>query len=756
MNRLLCSRSKITAILLASALMFACSGDTGSTGPAGAGGATGPTGPGGPPGPSGTATVPITSVDKINVAFTSVAIPAGGGAPTITMQLTDDLGFGLTGLPAPSIGFTFAQLSAGQNGGSSEWQSYPTRSSAGIPDAQATTESASSGTFVDNDDGTYTYTFVQALNDYSGGPVFSETKTHRLGVEIRTNRGGFLPYNIPHNNGAYDFVPAGGAPLETRLIVNNDACNACHDNLELHGGARFDIDYCVTCHNPYSIDGDTAAEPWGGSVDMKVMIHKIHFGVNLANGYRVVGYGGSVHDYSDIHFPQDVRNCTTCHQENDASVPEASNWRTVQNRDSCGNCHDDIDWANTGHPGGLTFTDDTLCVDCHGEDSTVNGGELRTAVAHEIPEAIAAMAFEYDVISVTDTAPGDFPTVTLRVLDPTHPDYGTDPASTAWDINDPAGPFQIGRARISVDISWSTDELGNLDPNDDLARPMDTGSPFGPMNISFSSGAVNDGNNVFSATSATAIPTGASGSGLALVEGYPYVDLGNGAQSIAVTSTGISFAITDATAQDRRQVVDIEKCNDCHNTLALHGNNRVGNTELCSTCHNPNSTDINRRVVDADCEVALGPDDEPIDMKYMIHSIHAGNTALCGYGNRPHDYTDLVYPGRLNNCEGCHLDGTYYPVDPSAVMATTIDAGDDRSTLTDDVAISPNTAVCSSCHAGNLAENHMTQNGGDFNAMKDDSGMMISSGVETCQVCHSEGASADVGDLHGVATFESN
>ena len=151
----------------------------------------------------------------------------------------------------------------------------------------------------------------------------------------------------------------------------------------------------------------------------------------------------------------------------------------------------------------------------------------------------------------------------------------------------------------------------------------------------------------------------------------------------------------------------------------------------------------------------------------MVHRIHAGNIGLCGYGNRPHDYNGVVYPGRLNNCEGCHLEGTYYPVDPTAVLATTVDAGPfdpdadpplavDRSTLTDDVAISPNTAVCSSCHTSDLARNHMVQNGGDFNAGKDDTGALISTGNETCQLCHGEGASADTAVMHGVGEFQFN
>jgi OmcA/MtrC family decaheme c-type cytochrome len=108
------------------------------------------------------------------------------------------------------------------------------------------------------------------------------------------------------------------------------------------------------------------------------------------------------------------------------------------------------------------------------------------------------------------------------------------------------------------------------------------------------------------------------------------------------------------------------------------------------------------------------------------------------------------------NCEGCHLADTYYPVDPARVLATTMDAGADRSTLVDDVAISPNAAVCSSCHTSSLAAEHMEQNGGDFAAGKTDTGALVSSGSETCQLCHGPGRSADVKTLHGVGTFQFN
>jgi hypothetical protein len=44
--------------------------------------------------------------------------------------------------------------------------------------------------------------------------------------------------------------------------------------------------------------------------------------------------------FSDILYPQDHRNCTTCHEETDADTPEASNYRITVNSAPCGACHD--------------------------------------------------------------------------------------------------------------------------------------------------------------------------------------------------------------------------------------------------------------------------------------------------------------------------------------------------------------------------------------------------------------------------------
>ena len=221
---------KIASLMLLGILLAACSG-----GEDGAPGVAGVPGPSGPPGPSTGSGVPIDSASKINIAVAKVEVPAGGGAPTVFFTLTNDLEQGLKDLPDTDIRFVLSQLTPGTAGGSSEWQSYVTRSSNDVPNAQANTETAEDGDLVDNGDGTYEYTFASALTAYPGGPTFDAAKTHRLGIEIRDQ----APIS---SNGIYDFVPTGGAPLFERKVVDNDTCNACHDRLEFHGGPRTDVE----------------------------------------------------------------------------------------------------------------------------------------------------------------------------------------------------------------------------------------------------------------------------------------------------------------------------------------------------------------------------------------------------------------------------------------------------------------------------------------------------------------------------------
>ena len=743
---------RVITLILIGAMTAACSGSDGADGAPGPDGSDGPPGPPGPPGPSGA--VPVTSAEKINVEVTGVDVPAGGGAPTVSVSLTNDLEQGLKGMPPANMRFVISQLSPGVNGGSSQWQSYITRSSGGIPNAQATTETPTPDRYLDNGDGTYEYTFANALTAYPGGPVYDQSKTHRIGVEIRTSSGGFTPENIPANNAPTDFLPTGGMPIFTRLIVDSDTCNACHDNLEEHGDARFDVEYCVMCHNPSSING-----PSGNTVDMKRLVHNIHAG---RPDYQIISSSGNVNEWSDVVWPQDIRNCQTCHDESDADTPQAGNYRLVPNRAACGTCHyddgvagnDEHDFAieNGTHPGGFQFTDDTQCVDCHGPDGTVSNSEgrlVQVPVAHEIRERTAAEAFSFNILEVLDTGQNQNPEVTFSVTDPTNGD-------AAYDVHADE-PFTVcagGASRLSVNIAWSTTDYANI------GSGVLPGLPVSINPLAACGGASTDnGDGTFTVMSPVAIPATAIGSLSVTLEGHPAVDVYNDLsyERIAVANAIVYAPITDSSAVARRPVVNIEKCDDCHNQLSLHGNNRTDKPEVCVTCHNPVMTDIGRRS-GAACIADLGTDDQTIDFKHMIHGIHASGTigvpfGVCGFSGG--DVFDFIYPGRLNNCEGCHLADTYYPVDTTEVFGTTFDANN-TAILTDDRVMSPNMSVCSACHVDTLDTQHMLQNGGDTNATKAADGSMISSGIETCAVCHGPDRIADVKKMHEVDTFEFN
>ena len=102
------------------------------------------------------------------------------------------------------------------------------------------------------------------------------------------------------------------------------------------------MQYCVMCHNPGTTDANS-----GNVLTMSTMVHKIHAGrllaSQLASGgehYMIWGYRDSKHDYSEVGFPQDLRNCTMCHT---ARQPEARRRATTGRRgpskEACLTCH---------------------------------------------------------------------------------------------------------------------------------------------------------------------------------------------------------------------------------------------------------------------------------------------------------------------------------------------------------------------------------------------------------------------------------
>ena len=770
--------------------LAACSGNNGKSGPEGS------PGPGGPPGPSPEGGLPVSSAKVIKASIVGVTVP-DDGKPVLEVRLANELGSPLSGLPAGNIRFVLARLEPGNNGKSSTWHAI-TRTTEAFPCApvppatacaptpadrvtgtgprnQATAEKGTAGTWTESSgkNGVYTYKFAQSLNGISDIPS-DPNLVHRVGLEIRTSPN-VTPTNIPANNAVFTWLPATGNAVAQsgREIVDNDTCNACHDNLAVHGDARFDLQYCAMCHESYSFDAQS-----GNTIDLKVMIHKIHSGETLpsveAGGfYGIFGFGNTFSDFSDVVYPQDKRNCTTCHEESDTDTPQASNWRYTVNRATCSACHDNVNFATGENHGGVAATDDT-CTACHGPNSQV--ANLRVSNAHVIPENEAAKRFKFEVVKVQaikldgspgatacaatavacKVLPGEFPLVTIKVSDPTTgtPYRITDPAFTNVIPCTPVPPAttcNATAARLRARVAYTTTNFTNPASGSTPAQPIPidflatAAAPSGAPAAAGGPPTLNaDGS--YSKAGAKPLPSGLiGGSGESFLEGRTIVNVSDTSTpqyaEVGVTSSaGVVFQITDAAPVPRRAIVDVQRCNDCHQKLSFHGDNRNNNTELCATCHNPENA--------AGATLAAG---RPWDFKLLIHGIHSAQYDFGGL-----NFASVRYPGKINNCEGCHKPDTYYPVDPAKVFATSITRGANAASPVDDIAYTPNAAICSSCHTTAQAKLHIEQNGGSFNATKNADGTSSQAAAETCATCHGQGKPVDVKVSHGVGQFQYN
>ncbi|HEY5622160.1 MAG TPA: OmcA/MtrC family decaheme c-type cytochrome, partial [Gammaproteobacteria bacterium] len=376
----------------------------------------------------------------VDATITSATADARGHV-TVDFNVTDREGEPVTGLT--DMAFNIAKLvPAGEGETASHWVPYVYRlqtvtgSAAGDwpnPDGteawQGYREPASEGRLTERGDGRYRYRFGINLRDASAGDRridYERGLTHRVTVMLAVDGGAT-------GDGWYDFVPDGSDVIETRDITETATCQTCHGRNEFHGhdGERHQVQTCATCHTADLIDPHS-----GASLDLKVLIHQIHAGAELAtipgadgivfdnpataadesadNGrFAVWGDGDEMHTWWNVEFPAVIENCTKCHQGGGSDV---DNWMTVPSAAACGSCHNDIDFvAGVNHEVSLT---DAECIDCHrpmgDADAVVDSHDW----LHHDPRNIQ----EYDVELTVSTPAngthfeaGEAPVVTIRL-----------------------------------------------------------------------------------------------------------------------------------------------------------------------------------------------------------------------------------------------------------------------------------------------------------------------------------------------------
>jgi OmcA/MtrC family decaheme c-type cytochrome len=637
-----------------------------------------------------------------HIKINSVTIPADR-KPVVDVTITDDLGAPLDRLGIQTPGTCGASfLLSWYNASTRDYTSYRTRTQTspitGKSAIQATSDSG--GVFKDIDIGHYTYTFGTVLPSN-----FDKTKTHTVGIYGRRT----MPADLPGlggkeyiDNDVFDFRPDGQAVTEKwDEIQERNACNQCHSPLAAHGEVRTDAKLCVLCHSPQTSDPDT-----GNTVDFRVMVHKIHRGEFLhKKPYVIIGNNQSVHDFSTVVFPQDIRNCANCHEGRDpANKPSQSNvWYTYPARNPCGACHDNIDWATGENHAGGPQADDSKCSTCHVPqgDHEWDAG-IRTA--HTVPyKSKQLKGLNVKILSATNVGPGKKPTITFQItendgtiLDPKN--FGASQSinallggpTTDYAIN----PFRENISGASFNGSIATYNFTNAIPANAKgtwaiaieARRTITFNPAPPEGPNYTEGAVNP---IF------------------------YI------------------AVTDGAPIPRRQVVSLDNCNKCHDRLATtfsHGGQRIA-IEECVICHNPNASDVARRPADQ-------APPESITSKRMFHRIHSGENltqdyTIYGFGGNPTHFNEVRYPGERRNCVQCHTSTSTYnlPLPNGAIPVQT-----QRDYFTPQ---GPATAACLGCHDNVDAAAHAYLN-------------TVQSPFfgEACATCHGDGKDWDVVKVH--------
>ena len=670
-------------------------------------------------GGGGTAAVPAPTGTAVNTAITtasailandtstnpsaSFTVLQGAGVPAVTINSPPKVNFSVfsdgaikTGLALSNVRFAIAKLVPGANGNPDEWVSYISTLKTAVtgvgpgglasPKAtakQATTDGTMSleevaaaelvGQLTYNPDGYYTYAFKTDITDptKTGGVTYEPALTHRIAIQLSyKNAAGATVLVNPY----YDFTIVDGKSVpvsasQTRKMTDVASCNSCHEKLALHGGGRVDTQYCVMCHNPGTVDPES-----GNVLTLSTMVHSIHAGRRIKAqtdedytiwGYAPTGQPPSKHDYAEVGFPQDLRNCTKCHSASNPATPQGDNWKTAISKESCLSCHSDkptakvaagklLNWY-TSHTNiartliGSTATAETLtnkqCVDCHKAGTADKPNPVSPEWVHwnqnEENAAKYKMNIEsaaYTAADAADKSKKGSVTVTYYLSDPTN-------GNSAYDLKSDTTKF----GSLSLYVAYQNMTGLTAGVTEFTSYNNGDGGSFKAID------GVNVGNNRFTKTidvkSLTAVGTGR------IISIGQIKELELAATALAadlksrkalttrvntlVQNTHADFVISGTPAMPpRRQVVSNAKCNDCHGALgSTSGSNTLANAfhdgarntvEACALCHDANRASSGNMMTNG------SPLYESYQFKNMIHGIHGNSkrTYPFNHGNK--------------------------------------------------------------------------------------------------------------------------
>jgi OmcA/MtrC family decaheme c-type cytochrome len=506
----------------------------------------------------------------------------------------------------------------------------------------------------------------------------------------------------------------------------------------------------VVCHNPKAeIKGAYGYSGWD-NVSLINLVHGIHREKNLGNATTSEPDGW---DFTEVTYPQDIRNCTTCHQGTDDF------WKTRPTRYNCNSCHD-VDFATgAGHgPGNIggPRANDSACAICHAPEAIVFYHAAQNETPTNVPPYLDNIVYFIDNVTVDNNVP----VVGFRITK-----NGAPMTLTTWP---PAGYDNTSGPTFLVAYTMSQDGITTPADYNNLGK---TAAQPAEVTLRDLSGKLTGGPSGYTAKLTSApFPAGAKMRAVALQSYFtqlPDYDVDgdgviNSSDAVGRHTPAVMKPVNGDT--QRRTVVDSSKCLGCHKALELHGGSRVNNVQVCVMCHNPNLSSSGRTTPAGTTPVwGAGPKEgesaspplstDPLtwpertnNLKELVHGIHASE--MRGTEN-PYqfvrlrrgtayyfDWSEVTYPAQLRNCTKCHVNPKstdvpkYEAVLPAGVLMTTEETTTSNNTETGitaarksvpnstDVVNSPTASGCGFCHDDAKGKSHMVLQGGQIKATR--------------------------------------
>jgi OmcA/MtrC family decaheme c-type cytochrome len=608
--------------------------------------------------------------------------------------------------------------------------------------------------------------------------------------------------------------------------VDTKFCVVCHTDQRKYGYASVasTANKFPALKETATVNSVTGITSWSYSPETRIadgevsgnfptLVHKIHMGKDLVKeNYNYANVAFNNKGFSMLDFGQ--RMCIKCHDNTKAA--QADNWKVKPSRLACGACHDGINWATgagttladkaeglgkaSGHAG-KQQPDDGACALCHRAELIVENHQTNNVTKHNPTIPAGLKNISYEIKSAAVDSATNKATVVFRVMVDGKP--ATFKAAAAGMAN-PLDGFTGSPSFLlayAMDASATDGVKVPVDYNNagvkqaqaisvSIANLLDTGkaadgSLFAP-----------DANGYYTATllgtGTKKFPVGATMRAVALQGYFTQVSPAAARHAISVVKEVTGDAV-------RRKVVDAEKCSNCHEWFEGHGGNRVYQTQVCVMCHVPGLATSGRQIPDSTVNTwtfsaelqkivdfwkfdktkvnaALALPVTSNNFKDLIHGIHAGRDRVNPFRDARDstsrgeitllDFARMDFPGKLNNCETCHVAGTYSGVPLSTLPSTheTIDAAYDaalaagtattvnaknalattNANATDHVT-TPFAAACVSCHDAASTQSHIKLQGGQIQVNRSAVGQLVG---ESCTTCHGAGKTEDPAVAH--------